>query len=409
MKKAIILGGTHDHIRLLEILKLKGYYTILIDYLENPPAKLYANEHIIESTLNHEAVLEIANRIKPDLLIATCIDQALLTMAFIAEELGMACHISYKSALALTNKILMKSIIVENDIPTSHYFVLKNNIIDSSFNLTFPLVVKPSDSNSSKGISKVANKPELTKAIQVALEYSRSHEAIVEEFKEGEEYSVDIIIKDFEPIVLLVTKNIKAKRNEGNLTIVQNLYVPMGNPGLLQKIVDVAKRIALAYNLKNAPLLLQLIYNAGDISVIEFSSRIGGGSKHHFIKKLTGFDILDYFVEILLGNKPAVKCSYNYQFACMNYIYGYPGKIKEFKGFDFLAEQDIIADRFYYKTSGMDISGHNSSADRPAGFMVIADNIQELQSKIETADKNLAIISNENRDLMIHGLYNFNQ
>jgi hypothetical protein len=34
--QAIVLGGTDDHIRLIEILKQRGYHTTLIDYFENP-------------------------------------------------------------------------------------------------------------------------------------------------------------------------------------------------------------------------------------------------------------------------------------------------------------------------------------------------------------------------------------
>ena len=45
-KTAIILGGTIPHCELIQQLKSRGYYTILVDYYDNPPAKVYADMHI---------------------------------------------------------------------------------------------------------------------------------------------------------------------------------------------------------------------------------------------------------------------------------------------------------------------------------------------------------------------------
>ena len=37
-KTVIVLGGTAPHIELIKQLKSRGYYVILVDYLDNPPA-----------------------------------------------------------------------------------------------------------------------------------------------------------------------------------------------------------------------------------------------------------------------------------------------------------------------------------------------------------------------------------
>jgi len=224
MKKAIILGGTNDHIKLISILKAKGYYTILIDYYENPPAKKYADKHIKESTLDVDKILEIALEIKPEIVIATCIDQSLLTMAFICEKLDLPCHISYQTALELTNKVYMKRLFFSHNIPTTKFIVIDDINIMTDLDLKFPVVVKPADSNSSKGVYKIFNQNRVEAAIRNAFTYSRSHEVVIEEYAFGEEFSVDVIVNDFEPTIILVSKNIKYKKNKNNFTIIQSLY-----------------------------------------------------------------------------------------------------------------------------------------------------------------------------------------
>src|SRR5690554_5176276 len=121
MKKAIVLGGTVPHIALIERLKMRGYYTVLVDYLSDPPAKEYADEHIQESTLDPRIVLEIARNIETDLVISACIDQANAIACYVAERLNLPHPYSYDTALDVTQKHRMKSIMEQAGIPTSDF------------------------------------------------------------------------------------------------------------------------------------------------------------------------------------------------------------------------------------------------------------------------------------------------
>ncbi|MBO4909063.1 MAG: hypothetical protein J5476_07260 [Lachnospiraceae bacterium] len=127
--KALILGGTAPHKELIEKLKKRGYHTILVDYFENPPAKEVADEHIMISTLDKEAVLETAKKLNADLVISTCVDQANAVCCYVAEKLGLPIPYSYETALDMTDKSRMKKIMKEHDIPTSDYLVLDEALL----------------------------------------------------------------------------------------------------------------------------------------------------------------------------------------------------------------------------------------------------------------------------------------
>ena len=58
--KVIILAGVYDQIALINEFKNKNYYTILIDYYSNPPAKDYAVIHYQVSTLDIDEIKKIA-------------------------------------------------------------------------------------------------------------------------------------------------------------------------------------------------------------------------------------------------------------------------------------------------------------------------------------------------------------
>ena len=156
MKKIIVLGGGSDQIDLITDLRSRGYYTILLDYYENPIAKKYAHEHRQVSTLDQEAVLQTAKEMEVDGIITACTDQALLTMAYVSEIMHLPCFLTYDKARNITNKSYMKHVMWDNAIPTSSFKIVSEYSEDIGRDLNYPLIVKPVDCNSSKGVGKVA-------------------------------------------------------------------------------------------------------------------------------------------------------------------------------------------------------------------------------------------------------------
>ena len=56
----LVLAGGADQIALIQELRSRNVQNIvLIDYYENPPAKKYADKHVVASTLDVEAVKRI--------------------------------------------------------------------------------------------------------------------------------------------------------------------------------------------------------------------------------------------------------------------------------------------------------------------------------------------------------------
>ena len=141
--KVIVLGGTFPHITLVSKLKSRGYYVILIDYLNHPPAKAEADLHIQESTLDKKKVLQIAKKYEVKLVISTCIDQANVTACYVSEALGLPRPYSYDKSLEVTNKLKMKQKMIDNNINTSKFQEVTSFEDLQIHQLNFPLIVKP--------------------------------------------------------------------------------------------------------------------------------------------------------------------------------------------------------------------------------------------------------------------------
>jgi phosphoribosylamine-glycine ligase len=407
IKKIIVLGGGNDQITLIEELRKRfnGVYIILIDYFDNPPAKKFADKHIIESTLDKEAVLQTARNEEAELVITACIDQAILTMAYVSEKLGLKCYLTYRQALDLTNKMYMKKVMLENGIPTSNYKIIESENDISSGNLKFPLVVKPVDNNSSKGISKVESKQFLKEAITEAFKNSRSKTVIAEEFVEGEEHSADAFLINGEPVVIILTKYRKVKENSGRFTILQSIFPVDFTESMLEKLKDIIRNIGKSFKIDNVPLFMQLIVFEGKINIIEFSSRTGGGSKQHFIKELVGVNIIENLIDITVGEKPRIVMKKCDKYASMSYVYAKPGIFHGLGNIEEMKKEGLVHDYYYYKSTGMEVLKSETSSDRVAGFFSIADSEADLMRKIREVDRRITVLNENSEDIMLHGLY----
>ena len=401
--KVIVLAGGYDQIALIGELKKRGAEVILIDYFENPPAKHIADKHYQASTLDTLEVKKIAIKERVDLITTACTDQALLTVAKVSEELDLPCYISYETALNVTNKSYMKDKMINNDIPTSRYVVLNNLDRSKISQLQFPLVVKPTDCNSSKGVTRVDSIDELEVALSNAVELSRTNMAIVEEFKVGNEVSVDVYIDNGKAKILAMTESEKIKNNN-KFTIYQSKYPVKLSSDIELKIEYIAQRISEVFEIDNSPLIIQVICDGMEVNVLEFSARMGGGSKYKLIEVLSGVNIMSTYVERVLGAKPTINCSKPVNFAHLNYCYCKPGIFDKLSNFKEMKEKGLIEEYFQYKTKGMEFVKADTSSDRAAGYLVIGNTIEELKSKERIVTNGIKVISNNGEDLFIREL-----
>ncbi len=403
---SIVLGGTIPHTELIRNLKNRGFYTILVDYLESPPAAKIADLHIRESTLDYDKVLQIAIDYDAKLVISTCIDQAGVTACYVAEKLKLPAPYSYDTALKVTNKTLMKKIMSEHNIPTSKFCVVSDYNELPEFSLKLPVVVKPADSNSSKGVRRAENEDELRTFLNQALRISRNKKAIVEEFVTGDEIGLDCFVEEDRTHILMMHRKRKPMRsNHDVLYSIGSISPPDISETAKCKLLEIAVNITSAFKLENTPLLLQTIVNNDEVSVVEFSPRIGGGLNFRKIKIFTGFDIIDAAINSFLGNK--VNVVYNspdFNFS-ENHIYTLPGVLGHISGYQDLIENNIIEEIYFNKSIGSIMTDDMASNNRLGSFIVKAGNIQELHEKIRKAFDSINVFDSFGNSMLKKEIY----
>lgn len=399
-KIAVILGGTKPHCRLINKLKDLGYFTILVDYLEKPIAKEFADIHIKESTLDEEKVYEICRKHNAELVISTCIDQANRTACIVAEKLGLHVPYSSETALLCTRKDLMKKRFIEYGINIAKFEAVREDN-HKNVNISFPAVVKPVDCNSSKGVYRVDSPKEYREKISEAIAMSRAHTGIVEEFIEGTEIQVDCIVVEHKAYVLM-TRDKSKLEDEGEELQISGFSVP----GTVCKdsivnIREIAQKIVDAFDLDNTPFFFQAIKTKQDIFVLEFAPRIAGGTTYDLVKQYCGYDIMDAAIASFMGKKINVDLSEKNKFLECAFIYMNSGVFDHVDGIKELLDDGIVTYYYEFVNSGTRISPSKYSGNRIAAVVVESDNCQASKDRLGKVMKTLKVIDPNGQNLML--------
>ena len=398
--KALILAGGIPQIELIKQLKSRGITTVLADGSPNAVARPYADAFYEVNIFNVSAVRDIAVSEKVDFILTVCADQVLLVVAQVSEMLGLPCYIDYKTAQDVSDKIRMKRRFKEIGVPTTDYVETDHYDYKMFSHLRFPLVVKPVDAYSSKGVRKAANEAELKQYYTGAQIISRSGGVIVEEYFKGDEISVDAFVINGKARILAVTNSEKVQDND-RFVIFRGRYPVNASAVVLAKIEEIAQKITDGFGLVNSPLLIQLLNNGDRVSVLEFCARTGGNMKWLLIKYSCGVDVITAAIDITLGLKPDLeKQETGHKIVVNDFIYCSPGIFDHFEGFDKMVEKGFINEFHPVRIKGTEMHGVTSSGDRIAGMNIVADSIEEFNEKEKEVLKAVKVIDINGNDIM---------
>lgn len=193
MKKLMILGGSRYALPVIKAAHELGLYVITCDYLPDNIAHKYSDEYCNVSIIDKDAVLEAAKKLEINGIVSFACDPGVVTAAYVAEKMGLPSCGSYKSVSILQNKGKFRKFLAEHgfNVPVAKgYTSIKKAVKDIEL-FNWPVIVKPTDSAGSKGVTRVDDPKELKKGIEYALSFSHCDEFIIEDFITQKGFSSD--------------------------------------------------------------------------------------------------------------------------------------------------------------------------------------------------------------------------
>ena len=387
MKKLMVLAAGLLQIPVIKKAREMGIYVIAVDDDPNAPGMAMADKAIVPGGLmNEEKLVAIAKEEQIDGVIHPCSEVAMNVMGRINDELHLS-GISKEMAIRATNKHLMRESFEKYGAPSPKSLLTKDEedawqIFCEQFSTN--AILKPSRNSGSRGIAKVEKgitKDAFIELYRRALEESRDHSVLIEQFIEGPEFSVEVIVWQREPHVLAVTDK---KTTEAPYFVELGHNQPSVFPEeIQQKLKDGAIAGIKALGLSNCAAHCELKVQNGEAYLMEIGARMGGDFISTELTHLsTGIDMVAATISVVLGMEPNLHPTEVKHGVCIRYFTPKPGKLIAIEGVNALEEQDVYNAEIYHQVGDI-IPEVKSSLDRSGHVIVTAPTAMDAIKRAE--------------------------
>lgn len=301
MKTLAVIGASYLQRPLVEKAQAMGLRVICFAWADGAVCADLVDKFYPISIVEKDSILSVCREEKIDGICTISSDVAAPTVAYVAEKLHLNGN-QYESALRANDKFLMREAFSKVGIPCPRYSrVFRDQEIDFS-DWHSPLIVKPCDRSGSLGVMKVTCLEELQRSLDDALSLSFKHEAVVEEFIEGREISVEFISYHGVHYPLMITD--KVTTDAPHFVELEHHQPANLSEDQFERIYSITQRALDALEITDGASHTEYkITKSGEIYIIELGARMGGdfiGSD--LVQLSTGYDFVKGVIDVALDS-----------------------------------------------------------------------------------------------------------
>ena len=303
----MIVGASVLQLPAIQKAKEMGLFVAVVDYNPQAVGIPFADVYYNASTMDEDAVLAAAEDFRPDGIMTLATDMPMRGVSKASDKLGLN-SINYETAVKATDKYEMIKAFIEHDVPSPWYFIVDSfDDLEAHRNdVVFPCIIKPTDNAGSHGVAKVNSFQELIDNYEYAHSCSRHGKVIVEEYLDGQEVSVEVMVINSKVNILQITDKITTGAPH---------FVEMGHTqpsSLPQKTQDSIREVAIAacnaVGIDRGPAHVEMKVTQHGPVMIELGARMGGDNiTTHLVPLSTGIDMVESTIKVALGEEPNIK------------------------------------------------------------------------------------------------------
>lgn len=388
----VVAGGTWQ-CPIVKTAKEMGCFVICSNLYEDSPAFQYADIGIVADVLDKQKNLEIARKYKPDAVLTEQTDIAVPTVAYIAEQMGLK-GIGIDVAARFTNKYLMREYASKAGIPMPKYKLCHSIDEAAEFLNEVPVgIIKPIDSQSSRGIHTVRTREDIEKNFDDCIQYSNAEKAIlIEEFIDGTEFTVDGIKTSTEYVVTAISEKTHYKYNPN---VANRLMFTQRNDHynyelLRRENAEMISSMGLPFGLTHT----EYKYKDGKFYLIETAAR-GGGTKisSDIVKLVSGIDSNKLLINMLTGGSEEIIRGEKHDCAVLGFFDFQPGIVTDISGIEEARKLPGIQDLQLEIKVGESLVQAQDDRSRCGYYILYADTAEELENREETMKETVKVVT----------------
>lgn len=302
-KRLLVQGAGRGHLGLIKTAKRNGIYTIVTSMPGEYPCLPLVDKVCYADITDKERILQIAEKEKVDGILICCSDTGLQAVGYVCDRLGLT-GVSECSAKMCSDKLLMKQALMGNHVRTARFKIVHgiDDLKKAAVELNFPLIIKATDLQGSRGIYVVRREDELTECYRQVKALTKQQYCLIEEFIEGYEFGAQAFVYNGEVLFILP---------HGDETIMCGTAVPVGHympletDDAMRKDIEQQARLAIkALGLDNCAVNMDFIEKDGKAYIIELTGRVGANCLPELTGNYWGIDYYEMILATALGGDP---------------------------------------------------------------------------------------------------------
>ena len=375
MAKIMVIAGGDWQIELIKKAKSMGHFVICSNLYEDSPAFPYADACEVSDVLDKQKNLEIAKKYRPDAVISDQSDIAVPTVAYLNEQLGLH-GIGTDKADLFTDKSKQRDYCKANGIDIADYRVCETP--DDAMPLLEKygrIVIKPIDSQSSRGVHTITNRMELETNYRDSIGWSNRRKVfLAEEYIDGDEFTVDGLVVNGNHYPLCVSVKEMYPQNP-NISRTQS-YSYLSEKHDYNLLRNTNKKLIESLGLPMGLTHSEYRVHNGRYYLIEAGAR-GGGSNlsGKIVPFMSDIDNYEYLIKEALGetvDEAAVreKIFSEDKYAVMRFFDFGEGVVDHVDGKDFLINHPMLIDYQLEVKPGDELKNPKYGRLRPGHFII---------------------------------------
>lgn len=408
-KKLLILGANPETANIVNIAKEMGITTIVTDYDHNAPAKAVADISYDINGLDVNAICEMARKEQIDGVMVGVADVLVQPYQQVCEKLGLPCYANAQTAVIFNNKRFFKQTCAKYGIEGIPEYSLE----DKS-SIVYPVIVKPADSNSGKGITLVRHRSDLNSAIARAKAESRTATILIERYMECSDVSIYYTIVDGK-VYLSSLSDRYTLRTDSSVTPIclgdvfpsqyYDKFIQTEHP----KYVNMLKDLGV----NNGILYVSAFYENGHFYVYDPGFRLQGGGFHLTLMSVNGFDQRKMLINFALTgsmsyydldkmNDPKMHG----QSAATVWFLLKPGMIDKIYGLDYIKNHPSVDFAIQRFNIGDEVTDQMQGTERQVFLRIFmhCKNESELKLTIKDFQNRLKVLTPSGENLLLPSL-----
>lgn len=411
MKKLLVLAANPETSSAVMKATEMGVYTIVTDNNPNAYAKRYASKPANVNAVDVDALEALAREEQVDGVLLGVAEALMPTYAELCTRLNVPCFGTKEQFELLADKERFKRACRENGVPVVEEYPFDPAAGEAALrNIPLPVVVKPVDSSSSKGISVCKTFEELKEGIEKALEFSKSKRLLIEKYMTGEEVVIYYAFQNGEVSLLSMCDRYTNKDQKGVAQLPTSYIFPSKHLEKYRSEVDEnVRNLFKNLGIQNGVMFIQsFIDEDGGVRFYEPGYRLNGAQEHYIIGATTGIDAKEMLINFALTGKmsdkriaDAADPRLNGHYACKLSPLVKLGKISKIVGLDKIAAMKEVVSVNPSYDEGDTVEGYGTLKQIICRFFVVADSSKDLQAALDRIFDCLDVLDEQGNSMML--------